>query len=547
MIHHIKALGDAFKKEGESDLDIYLKNQETFEGKNLLEVWIDLNEPINIEKIIISEYDPHKEKKYLRGTNSGNNVNYSPFIKVKKNEFKYKNESEFQKLIINKQTTFLNFQVKLYKIQNKINYNDPRFKDSVVEHFFKALNKEEVFGDNLNELRKKIVEYYKNKFVKFNEKTKTYQLSKEAPTYIVFKIRDKNEKDFKYPGDFEAFKKLYLFLASGEADEKKSSKALSTSISNTFYCACCGRELNNNRLAKEPFSLGTFTTDQSGFLIGFDSKNNWQFNVCHECTITCTDGFNFLNEKLNFFVGKIKIGQNTEKIYHWLIPITSGNKEMLKNMVDLIESLKLNYVNDVKKLNEEEIDRLKKILNKMEKKKKQEIRNRIKNLEKEIKTVESEGFNQIDLVDLLNYLRDIIIKEGVKRFCILDFYYTPKRGKTKNNIPFIEPIEIFSINETQINLIGSALEKVKKIFPNIKFQSLIKLIGKKMFFKICEALFMNIKIDRDNFIKVFSTELRKSFMPNILKYDAEEKSWYHYNVEIFHGFYYLLYEMNLFK
>jgi len=491
-----------------TQFQVLIDAQKEYKSKYFLLAKVDFSTDDSIDLNLI-EYDNEKRYDYARGTVSGKGCCLSPSVNVKWDDMK---EAEFEKNY-QIESKVVNLIGKIGKIINKINIKE--YKGTYVEKFFKWLYPNNDFKDYtfISKLRKKIIDYL----------VKKRSLSRnERPTLIIFGFKDKNIITI-YPGELKEFKKLYL--------EIKHSSGKKKQIITSRKCYICGNERDD----LESFNWGVFTLDKDSFNIGFQNKNNQnQYLLCQKCRIFCREGLNFIEKSLKFYAFSIKKGKDTMSVYHYLIP----------NCVEPVNlDRKITSLNNIKKeINlkkyEDAVKQIKSLDQKIQKAKRENIRDlrkKINTLKKKQESFKNNENINIDLFEILNEYKHLQLS-----FIDVYFLYIDK----KQNPPTKEILNVFFISKTRI-------EELSKIFEEIKAKNSLKgfyfwwlkdLIGQSNYFYYLEALFNSDKINHKEFLKNSHRFLSKAYKN---EYFVRKQSYFRNKLFNFKIFYDLFKEVKI--
>ncbi len=495
FISQLMNIGNIF--ESKNDYQTIVDSQKKYYRKYFINVVLDPEEDFAIVKgINLEEYIEDKKYEYGFGITTGSGALFSPSFNIKWNDIKDK--KLFEKNIDDNKKV-INFQ----KLQLMVKKTDYETNDQLVNTFISFIKDSE----KVNKLRKEIVEeLFKEFVIKEN-------LGREQPMRVLFsfKIKTNDVEKNLFPGKLKGFKQWYIYLWE---------ESISPPIKVKELCHAC----NSIKEIVGPFNTGIFTLDQNSFSIGFNGKNSGQFQVCRDCYISCLRGFNFVENKLNFYAYKFKKGRDDIRVYHYLIPVAT-NIEMLKKAIDEISQVKTELNNNKKLLIENKIKIRSEGAKKAEWKFKKELEAELNKLKNEKKRYEENTNISFDVNELLEKLHTI-------KLSFLDMYYIIADNKQNPSVK--ELIDVILIKKERIQFLANAIKKVKEEYElenTLRFNELYHLVGDRNFINILSQYLSGGKINTNRFEKFASKSIKQAFKDEYFK--RETKSYFSKKIETF--------------
>jgi len=254
LIESVYEIGYYLKEKRQADtLEMFLEPLPLTANSKIIVLLFSIDEVATLENITIEDFDRVKERRYLFQTGESNGCNISPLAKITK---------------ITK--TFNSKILKWFK-QN----SDAGPYSKKINDFFKK-SKE---NNKLAELHKKLLQMASN-------------LNSKLTHLITIKIK-KDGREF-YIGDFEEFRKRFLFNATNRLSFQKTKGK----SEGDGYCIICNKR---KLLLGFSFPFLFYNVDQRGFAYDLQQKNSWkQLPLCFDCSLILRYGKYFLDEKLIF-------------------------------------------------------------------------------------------------------------------------------------------------------------------------------------------------------------------------------------------------------
>jgi len=487
--------------ESKNNFETLVDSQKKYFRKYFINVVLDSEENFAIvDGLNLEEYDELRKYDYGFGITTGSGPLFSPSFNIKWADIK--DQKLFEKNVNNHQKV-INFQ-KLLLMVKKTDYE---VNDCIVTNFINFIKDPE----NVYKLRKKIVEMlYKEYVIEDN-------FGKEQPMRVLFsfKIKINGAEESLFPGQIEGFRQWYVSLWESSISPSKIVKGL---------CHAC----NNLKEIVGPFNSGIFTLNQNSFSIGFNGKNSSQFQVCKDCYLLCMNGFNFVENNLNFYAYKYKKGKDEIRVYHYLIPMVV-NHEILKKAITQIKNVKLQLNTNKKVLIENRIKQKSAGVRRAEKKAKKELDNEKNKLRDEMKRYEENTNISFDVNELLEQLNTI-------KLSFLDMFYI--NSDNKQNPSVKELIDVMLIKKERIQFLANAIQEVKEeynIEGTLRFNDLYNLVGDRSFINILSQYLNGGKIIDTRFEKLASKTIKQAFKNFYFK--KETSSYFSKKIETFQVMY----------
>ena len=468
--------------ESKTDYQTLVDSQKGYRPKYFINVILDCEKDFKkVGKNQLEEYIEEKIYDYGFGITTGSSTLFSPSFNIKWDDIK--DQESFEKNINNHQKG-LNFE-KLFLMARKTNR---KFNDECVDKFVSFIEN----AQKANELRKEIITEL------FQEFASTPMKDRPMRVIFSFKITKNEIVGIYFPGEIEGFKHLYVNLAelSSGSTEKKG------------LCHAC----NKVKTIAGPFNTGLFTLDQNSFTIGFSGKNSSQFQVCKECSALCSRGFNFVEERLNFYAYKFKKGKDDIRVFHYLIPIAT-NPEILKGAINEIKKVKFQLNQNRKMLIENQIKLKSEGVRRADKVHKKAINDELSRLKKDLKRYEEDSNTSFDINELIEQLDSTNLS-------FLDIYYIVTDNKQNPTVK--EIIDVIIIEKKRIQFLAKTIRKVKEEYEieTIRFNDLSFLVGNKQFINILSRFLSGGIIDINRFQKYAFKTIKQAFKDEYFKNDS---------------------------
>lgn len=252
MLDAIKEIGE-FKRNkiGKDELSTLVENPNN-NGAYKNVITINFNEDLSFNKVDLEQFDSSKIDKYLYRKGASNGADISPTAKI---------AGDFNK-------TFKNKIKKWF---------------SILEN--KSINLKDDERDFLEKLKTCINENETNILESIREKLKS--VPKKENAILTLKLKQNNE--WKYIGDFDLFKNLFLEIEYSKDNDSVPDQK----------CSMCSRSSN---VSGKVDTFKFYTIDKPGFITGgFNKSIAWKnFPVCHNCKLSLEEGRKFIEKQYNF-------------------------------------------------------------------------------------------------------------------------------------------------------------------------------------------------------------------------------------------------------
>ncbi|MBN1329959.1 MAG: hypothetical protein JXA54_10845 [Candidatus Heimdallarchaeota archaeon] len=451
--------------KGEIDVNLQHQSKVIEKSRTLIECIIDLK--LNTFEIDIRDLDLKKISLYLPGLVSDSSNNYSPFLVIKHmKDLKTKNFSDLTP------ETMINFD-KLPKINDFINQID----DNLPFEFYNWIQNKKT------EVAEAVYKLFKNNFLEIDS-SGALRVKKDAPKYLLFVF--KLDGKVIYPGERESFHKIYLLQKDG-LDRKDEL------LSENLVCITCGKHENNLLSLQECKFFDWFSMDQIYYQLLFD-KNSNQSMICKECKVKLQEGYSNFDTILRLEAYKIKVKKDTYiTIEHSILPLVNS-LEKIKHFLNIMKNYREEHYKSKQSTLRKNFERLQEELDRVDKKNKKEIQNKIKNLESKIDKLKEQG----ELIGTKDLPYNEILKQAAENgISLMDFYYVEEMLTGGNKKKVVK--DVIVADKNRIKKIVDWLQKTDSEFNNtIKFEfgHLIDVFGEKMGRNIIQSLFNGKKIDR---------------------------------------------------
>lgn len=493
LINQIHRVGQAFYA-GEEPFEIMIQMQNPVRSDDetqppkILCVVADITnlDDIQFEPKII-DFNPKLSKKYLLGLTSGPGKNYSltlsPSWKGKPKDKSFRKIKLISKAKINKQTIFQILSEEFGKWATKL------------KRLLESIKEEE------KTLSKTISSCLKSEgYTKFNNP-------------LIFKIKDKDGE--KFLGEIPIMCRLYEYLFLEEMDSEY----------NGAQCKTCGE----TKGLREGFNLGLFTLDQLSFKSAFfDSTTDFscQHLMCTDCYLYTLLGFIIIKNRLQFYAYKIKEGQESIPIYHYIIP-TVRDLNILKEQVEILTRAKKEYVDKERKNIVDNINSINEKISNIKTKDKKRTPKQLESIRKELEKDKKKQEDQLKYVSSSNKFRieDLVITlyQENNLIPLLDIYFKITNQKLNPKTKQIV---------SQINLTSKQIEFLAKVFKNtigklegntIQLSSLKDLLPTRKFLHYYSSLLSLKPIERVQFQHDCANILKSLFITYINAKNSQNK------------------------
>lgn len=508
FITQVMKIGDVI--ESKTDYQTLVDNQKKYNQKYFINVILDPENNFEIiGKIQPEEYEEEKIYEYGFGISTGSGALFSPSFNIKWEDIK---DQKLYDENIDNFKTVINFN-KLFLMVSKSNQE---IDDKHVTQFINFLkDPESPFN-----LRKQIVQKLFQEFVQKGTS------NKDRPMRILFsfKVKKDNTEKILFPGQIDGFKEWYISLANASMGSSSKNKQL---------CHVCNKVKEIGR----PFNTGFFTLDQASFSIGFTGKKSNQYQVCKDCYSLCNRGFNFVEDKLNFYAYKYKKGRDDIRVYHYLVPIAT-NPDIIKEAIKQVSRVKYQLNQNRKILTENRIKALAEGLRRADKKQKKVLTDRINKMKEEMKKYENNTNISFDINELLEQLKSTNLS-------FLDIFYIVSDNKQNPTVK--EIVDVIIIKKERIQFLAENILKVKQEYGlnSLRFNDLNYLVGDKQFINILASFLSGGKINNHTFEKFASKNIKQAFKDKYFKKD--KSSYFSKKIETFQVMYSLFQESENFK
>jgi len=460
--------------------------------KRIINCKVDINSDVfNLET---EDFSSEKIAKILPGLRTGSTINYSPFISI---NIPFGKKAEISSL---EEDSLINFD----KITGYDKFGG-QLSDKLPVSFNLWLEK------NRRKILVELLKYLKENFSVVQEEKEV--LNRETPRYLVFSFKDNGT--YKFPGEIDSFKELYLIL-------KKVRPSGLQKREDQLLCLGCGSVKADLIPLKDLKFFDFFSLDQPMFWLGFQ-KDSYQAMVCEECEKLIRKGYQVFDSILKFEAYKLKISEKEwETTYHSILPLSDNSKRLNQFIQGLTEYRENFYKSEQKSV----IQKLEKLVEELEyysKGANKQLEKRIKKLEKRREFLEKKGMviasREIPVVNLL--------KEAAKRKAgLMDFFYKEESypGGKKKVVK-----DIIYGDKQRISQIVKWLEETQEEFKGRVFfglKILVNIFDEKMGRLIFQSLFTEKKIHERDLFRAAYSKLWKLFRKSLIakeKLSNEEK------------------------
>jgi len=482
--------------EAKSDYQTLIDSQKKYFRKYFINVILDSEN--NFEKvgsIQLEEYEVERIYDYGFGITTGSGVLFSPSFNIKWEDIK---EQKLFDENIDNHFKVINFGKLFLMVKKK----DQGIEDKYVTQFITFLKDSE----KLKNLRKQIVKELYQDFIKKEIS------NKDRPMRVLFsfKVKENNIETILFPGQMAGFRQWYKSLADTSSSSSTEKNGL---------CHAC----NNIKEIAGPFNIGLFTLDQASFSIGFTGKKSNQYQICKDCYALCNRGFNFVEEKLNFYAYKFKKGKDDVRVYHYLIPITT-NPEILKESIKEISRIKYQLNQNRKLLLENRIKDISEGARRADKKLKKVLQDKINQMKNEMKRYEDNINISFDINELLEQLDSL-------KLSFLDIFYIVTDNKQNPTVK--EIIDVIVIQKERIQFLAKTIKEVKEEYEldTLRFNDLNYLVGNRQFINILARFLSGGIINKSSFEKFAFKNIKQAFKDEYFK--KNDSSYFSKKIETF--------------
>jgi len=474
------------------DLQKPVKAMKKDEIPKILVLEFDISNNDNIDyTILIEDFDENLKYNYLLGRTSGNSPNLS---------------------------LTSSFQWKVSEKENK--------KDLFKLNWNKIINIKKNISAEEYPWIVELIEFIENNQDKINNKIKDYFRSeniKEFSYPLIFKIK-KDSSGSKYLGEFEECCELYEVLFFIDRIQEKTEG----------YCQIC----NNKKEVMTGFNLGFYTTDQDSFKALFFEKRTltfgkkkkdliYQYLMCKECYVKTLYGYTIAEAKLKFFLFRVKIGDNSKEIYHYILPLDNEPDEVnlsIEFITKADESSTSSYlVNKIKEIENN--------LQKLDRKKSKDKYNKLKKLLE----VFQEKYRLKEL-NIIEFIKEIY-NTSDKKFNILDIYF--RIDDKKQNPPTKTIISEILFTNEKIQKLNQILQNAIKEFSKTegefinlhylhKIDKKFKILEWKDYIHYYTSLFNLEPTSRTVFYKLINHKIRTLLLEKLTQTTDSNSKRYHF-------------------
>ncbi|MHA1222752.1 MAG: hypothetical protein ACTSP3_05760, partial [Candidatus Heimdallarchaeaceae archaeon] len=425
------------------------------------------------------DFSREKISKFLPGLQSKSSTNLSPFISIR---FPSGKNIPFTSLDY---TSLINFN----RISSFDKYGEYLSdKRPVTFSLWLTENKEKIALELYN--------YLKANYLTKEEDIEV--LTRETPRYLVFSFKEGDK--FKFPGEYESFRELYLLVKKAQSSNVQQGEEQTV-------CLGCGEPKPTLVNLKDLKFFDFFSVDQPMFRLGFQ-KNSLQAMVCSDCEKLIRKGYEVFNNILKFEAYKLKISEKERQVvFHSILPLSEDTRR-LRSFVDALNNYREDFYKSEQISTRKKLEELAATLDSLTQSKKSVIIRRIKRIKKREEYLKKSGMlqstMQISEIDLL--------KEAAKRKTgLMDFFYREESypgGKKKvvKDVIYGDKQQIVQI----VKWLQETQEEFKeRIYFNLKI--LVNIFGEKMGRLIFQSLFTGKKISERDFYHAAYNKLWKLF------------------------------------
>ncbi len=479
IVSLIKSIGEAFLGD-KSIYEVLVDNQKEYKSKYV--GIVDWNSKTHDFKVSLEEYDDEKRYQYGRGTTSGTAVNLSPSINMNWNVLE---TPELLQEFLKNPNSKKEFD-KLLNLRQNITNMIKKSPEVLIKHypiFNSFLEWTEKNSDNIRiEIIKEIYELTKG------------LKKKEKPNTIIFKI------DSKYPGEYNFVKESYAILAGMDEGQDTSDSEKDEGI-----CAICEKK----KKLTGGFNYGGFTLDQiifqNKFFKDFEKNVSGQYSICYDCLNYCKEGFNILEQNLKFYAYSEKVGKNTVKIYHYLIPIIFDPNQ-LKIVINNIAQIRRQYNKNKETQLSQQIIILNERINRLTTQMKSAFKDKLKKISQEKEKYDTNTNIDIPESFLIERIKDF-------KIAFIDLYF--KELDLKQNPITKETVKIFIINADHIEELAQAIKETihyLNLSNYFSFRWMKDLVGMNSYLNYLEALYLGNYINSKQFLKDSNEKISQAWL-----------------------------------